>query len=236
MALAQHDITGWYLKAGWSGKLNALGATHFYGEYGKQRRWLRPGYDDRSHRQPRPFVSSDADRFGLGVVQEIDAAAMSLWAKWRHHEYDATLQGWHRSASRSRKRRHVPRWRCDLLLSHRPPIEIRKRAVLGPPFFVGAGDTRSARRPPARLTSPSPRPSRGRNGERVGVRGSALPPLPIPALNGERVGARGSCLFQTRCCPSPKPSPREGRGEGTRQQLLYVPPEPARFFHRRGFA
>ena len=29
----------------------------------------------------------------MGVVQEIDAAAMSFWAKWRHHEYDADLNG-----------------------------------------------------------------------------------------------------------------------------------------------
>ena len=29
--------------------------------------------------------------WGLGVVQEIDAAAMSLWAKWRHHELDAVV-------------------------------------------------------------------------------------------------------------------------------------------------
>ena len=35
--------------------------------------------------------STDATRYGVGVVQEIDAAAMSLWAKWRHHELDGTL-------------------------------------------------------------------------------------------------------------------------------------------------
>jgi hypothetical protein len=29
----------------------------------------------------------------VGVVQEIDAAAMSLWAKWRHHEGELDFTG-----------------------------------------------------------------------------------------------------------------------------------------------
>ena len=90
------DITGWYVKAGWSGKLNHLGATHFYGEYGEnQDAFIRGitdgGVDALGAPVGDPFVSSDATRFGLGVVQEIDAAAMSLWAKWRHHELDAVV-------------------------------------------------------------------------------------------------------------------------------------------------
>ena len=41
--VGQHDIVGWYVKAGWSGKLNHLGATHFYGEYGNNDDGFRPG-------------------------------------------------------------------------------------------------------------------------------------------------------------------------------------------------
>ena len=87
-----HDITGWYVKAGWSNKFSTLGATHFYGEYGQN----DDGFDPR-HRQLELWyagqrwhavVSTEATRYGVGVVQEIDAAAMSLWAKWRHHELD----------------------------------------------------------------------------------------------------------------------------------------------------
>ena len=84
------DITGYYIKAGWTSKFSHLGNTHFYGEYGKN--------EDAFSTQPGAgqifgvqVTDSDATRYGVGVVQEIDAAAMSLWAKWRHHELDGTL-------------------------------------------------------------------------------------------------------------------------------------------------
>ena len=32
-------------------------------------------------------------QWGLGVVQEIDAAAMSVWLGWRHYTADATCTG-----------------------------------------------------------------------------------------------------------------------------------------------
>ena len=85
------DSEGWYLKAGWTTKFHSLGNTHFYGEYG--------GNNDAFANQAGctgcingvQITSSDATRWGLGVVQEIDAAAMSLWAKYRHHSLDGTL-------------------------------------------------------------------------------------------------------------------------------------------------
>ena len=105
-----------YIKAGWSPKLNQLGTTHFYGEY---------GFDDDAYGDlaklgatcanfqldgngaqgnsnlaqacagdaNTTITSSDMTRWGLGVVQEIDAAAMSLWVKYRHHELDANFDG-----------------------------------------------------------------------------------------------------------------------------------------------
>jgi len=36
-------------------------------------------------------VSNDATRLGLGAVQEIDAAAMSLWTKYTVRDLDFTL-------------------------------------------------------------------------------------------------------------------------------------------------
>jgi hypothetical protein len=36
-------------------------------------------------------VGSDTDMWGLGIVQEIDAAAMSLWLTYRHHSADVDL-------------------------------------------------------------------------------------------------------------------------------------------------
>ncbi len=80
------DIEGIYIKAGISQKYFGLGQTHFYGEYGLNN-------DGFAHGTAFSFggvTSSEATRWGVGVVQEIDAAAMSLWAKWRHHEYEAT--------------------------------------------------------------------------------------------------------------------------------------------------
>ena len=83
----QPDITGWYLKAGWTTKFSALGNTHFYGEYGNN----EDAFEFNQTINGVQIVGTDADRYGLGVVQEIDAAAMSLWAKWRHHELDGSL-------------------------------------------------------------------------------------------------------------------------------------------------
>ncbi len=82
-----NDIVGWYLKAGWSNKMNSLGATHFYGEYGKNDDAFNAGQTLNAI----AITSTDATRYGVGIVQEIDAAAMSLWVKYRHHELDATL-------------------------------------------------------------------------------------------------------------------------------------------------
>jgi len=89
----QPDITGWYLKAGWTSKFHSLGNTHFYGEYGRNEDAFVVGAAGQLDATDAgtQVVGSTADRFGVGVVQEIDAAAMSLWAKWRHHELDGVL-------------------------------------------------------------------------------------------------------------------------------------------------
>ena len=40
------------------------------------------------------FVTgSEVERWGLGVVQEIDSAAMHLWARWQHQELERRLTG-----------------------------------------------------------------------------------------------------------------------------------------------
>ncbi|MBL8881779.1 MAG: porin [Hyphomicrobium sp.] len=90
------DATGWYLKAGWTTKFSALGNTHFYGEYGQNEDGFRNDqpcgsvFGDGCINGVQ-VVDSEATRYGAGIVQEIDAAAMSLWAKWRHHELDGVL-------------------------------------------------------------------------------------------------------------------------------------------------
>lgn len=80
------DNIGWYSKVGWTHKFTSLGNTHFYGEYGRN----QDGFAHTATLDGAAVLSSEVDRMGVGVVQEIDAASMSLWAKWRRHELDAT--------------------------------------------------------------------------------------------------------------------------------------------------
>ena len=74
----------WYIKGGIRTKHSPLGATVYYGEYGRN--------DDKMDGATfaSGIVSSEVKQWGLGVVQEIDAAAMSVWLGWRHYEADET--------------------------------------------------------------------------------------------------------------------------------------------------
>jgi len=76
------DSDVWYFKAGVRGKWHPLGATIPYAEYMRS--------DDG--------VTGDSEFrwWGVGVVQEIDAAAMSVWLKFRNYEFeDKNLCGWY---------------------------------------------------------------------------------------------------------------------------------------------
>lgn len=73
----------WYLKAGIKQRWSTLGSTTFYGEYGnKQDTFTSYLYD-------RGVNSTEAINYGVGVVQNIDAAAMQIWLAWRHYEVDS---------------------------------------------------------------------------------------------------------------------------------------------------
>ena len=67
----------YYIKAGLRRNLNPLGATVFYGEY--------LNVDESSN---GAVAVGELDVWGLGIVQEIDAAAMSLWVSYRHLSYE----------------------------------------------------------------------------------------------------------------------------------------------------
>lgn len=82
------DAETWYAKAGLRRKWFSLGHTVLYGEYLNNQ-------GDGSFVNFNPLgdfsaiaSSSELDVWGLGVVQEIDAAAMSVWVKYRNLEYD----------------------------------------------------------------------------------------------------------------------------------------------------
>lgn len=82
----------YYFKGGVRLKLTSLGATAPYGEYlfNNEGAFVRDDNgtvataDDTSR-----FIDSSETRFwGFGVVQEIDAAALSVWLRYREHEVD----------------------------------------------------------------------------------------------------------------------------------------------------
>ncbi len=82
----QKDAENYYIKAGIRQKWTSLGASVLYGEYGKN--------DDKMSNAlwTQGVTSSDLTQYGVGFVQEIDAAAMSLFINWRHYQADATCR------------------------------------------------------------------------------------------------------------------------------------------------
>jgi hypothetical protein len=80
----QDDIDTHYFKAGLRTKFNHLGATVFYGEY-------LMGDDGGLGISDGALVeatASELEVWGLGVVQEVDAAAMSVWVKYRNLSFE----------------------------------------------------------------------------------------------------------------------------------------------------
>ena len=70
----------WYVTAGINQKFFALGKTNIYGEYGLARREIGLG-----------IAASDVNQremewFGVGITQDIDAAAMTLYVNYKHYE------------------------------------------------------------------------------------------------------------------------------------------------------
>ena len=84
---AEPEGDNFYIKAGLRTRMNSLGHTIFYGEYG----------ENSDKMSTENFVAGITDsnlrQYGVGVVQEVDAAAMSVWLAWRHYESDATCNG-----------------------------------------------------------------------------------------------------------------------------------------------
>ncbi len=72
----------WYIKTGLRRQFNPLGHTVLYFEYGQNNDKINPALFDAG------VSNTELEQYGIGVVQEIDAAAMSLWLAWRHYEAD----------------------------------------------------------------------------------------------------------------------------------------------------
>lgn len=72
----------WYVKTGIRQKWTPLGATIIYGDYAQYLNQLGPGA------LARGVTSSELTRFGGGIAQEIDAAAMTVYLKYQHYQAD----------------------------------------------------------------------------------------------------------------------------------------------------
>jgi hypothetical protein len=82
----QKDGENYYIKAGIRTKLSPIGASVFYGEYGENK-------DKFSNASFLLGVNgSTLTQYGVGFVQEIDAAAMSIFVNYRRYEADVTCR------------------------------------------------------------------------------------------------------------------------------------------------
>jgi hypothetical protein len=100
----------WYLKPFIKRNWNPLGATVLYGEYGQyndQYATLAGGnlcgafavgsnagnFCANNAANTLAVTGSEMERWGLGAVQEIDSAAMHLFARWQHQDADIDFLG-----------------------------------------------------------------------------------------------------------------------------------------------
>ena len=81
------DSHQWYVKGGVREKWTSFGHTVVYGEIAEYIDQIGPAA------LAAGVTSSEFTRWGFGVVQEIDAASMSLWVKYRQHQADLTGGG-----------------------------------------------------------------------------------------------------------------------------------------------
>ncbi len=90
------DAETLYAKGGLRQRWSSLGATVLYGEFlhNSDSAGIRQTFSSPTFTSTLD-VSSSLDVWGLGLVQEIDAAAMSLWIKYRRmgFEFDGTFNG-----------------------------------------------------------------------------------------------------------------------------------------------
>jgi hypothetical protein len=88
---AGYDAETWYGKIGLRSRFSALGHTVFYGEYLNADGQGNVEILDANDLGTGDFVNiGTMEVWGGGIVQEIDAAAMSVWVKYRHLSLDAT--------------------------------------------------------------------------------------------------------------------------------------------------
>jgi hypothetical protein len=98
-----NDTNVWYIKAGIRRTWSPVGATVVFGQYGQYNDQFSGlagtnvcgvgiGGNACNGRNGNAFVTgSEVQRYGVGVVQEIDSAAMHLFFNWEHLNLDTDL-------------------------------------------------------------------------------------------------------------------------------------------------
>ena len=118
VASAANDTDVWYMKAGIKRTYTPLGATVIFGQYGEYHDQyagafgnlcggggLDPNNSVSSGDSPVCAANNDSlyvtgsevRRYGVGVVQEIDSAAMHIFFNWEHLDLDVDLVSQNRS-------------------------------------------------------------------------------------------------------------------------------------------
>jgi hypothetical protein len=99
------DTSMWGVKPFWRKAWSPIGATVLYGEFaqyddffgatfanGVNPNLLNINCTGLSVSSGCFITGSEMERWGLGVVQEIDSAAMHVWARWQHQELEVNLR------------------------------------------------------------------------------------------------------------------------------------------------
>ena len=92
------DANIWMIQGGITKNWFGMGNTSLYAEYGEAQDYIKSGPANNVTLYPNPTdpltfaaASSDVEFFGIGIVQQIDAAAMELYLGWRR--YDVNVSG-----------------------------------------------------------------------------------------------------------------------------------------------
>ena len=87
------DAKFWMVQGGITKNWFGLGNTSLYGEYGEATDFIKIGSVTAPFSLANTVMSSDVNFYGIGAVQQIDAAAMELYLGWRRFEVDITGAG-----------------------------------------------------------------------------------------------------------------------------------------------
>ena len=152
------DANIWLVQAGITKNWFGLGNTSFYGEYGRAKDYIQSGPANSTTLYANPTLAGilaagipQVDFYGIGVVQQIDAAAMELYLGWRR--YETEISGTRCRHSRVRKVRatSISYRRCPRPVLIRPGLTLHDseepphRAALF--AFVGRGTSTKAALP-----------------------------------------------------------------------------------------